>query len=198
MGLRRVVLLPEEVAADFASTDYTRAAGKEDVKQPADFYIDLRRPELSVRLLPAIYPHHIVGPDEAGRVVNISICGQSGRSGITTQDAKDLCGAIHLDDALIFDNGNDVFARYEGRHPISHRNNSRQTRLSAALHFADLLVQRAKSRGRNLVYYVRGQTSSGRHLFCVVIQFPNGKGYPVTARPMTRKEKERYRQWRRR
>jgi len=31
-----------------------------------------------------------------------------------------------------------------------------------------------------------------------VIQFPHGKGYPVTARPMTRKEKERYNRWKRR
>ena len=58
--------------------------------------------------------------------------------------------------------------------------------------FGQALVQRAKSYGRNPVYYVLGQTSSGRHLFCVVIQFPNGKGFPVKARPMTRKEKERY------
>ena len=61
--------------------------------------------------------------------------------------------------------------------------------------FGQALVQRAKSYGRNPVYYVLGKTSSGRHLFCVVIQFPNGKGYPVTARPMTRKEKERYNRW---
>ena len=48
--------------------------------------------------------------------------------------------------------------------------------------FGEALVQRAKAIERNPVYYVRGQTSSGRHLFCVVIQFPNGIGFPVTAR----------------
>ena len=42
---------------------------------------------------------------------------------------------------------------------------------------------------KNPVHYVLGETSTGRRLFCVVIQFPNGKGFPVTARPMTRKEK---------
>jgi uncharacterized DUF497 family protein len=56
-------------------------------------------------------------------------------------------------------------------------------------------VQRTKASGKNPVYYVRGQTLSGRHLFCVVIQFPNGKGFPVTARPMTEKEKRRFNQW---
>ncbi|MBI4460534.1 MAG: BrnT family toxin [Acidobacteria bacterium] len=61
--------------------------------------------------------------------------------------------------------------------------------------FGQALVQRARSYGRNPVYYVLGQTSSGRHLFCVVIQFPRGRGLPVTARPMTRKEKERYNRW---
>jgi hypothetical protein len=35
-------------------------------------------------------------------------------------------------------------------------------------------------------------------LFCVVIRFPGGKGYPVTARAMTAKEKRRYRQWKNR
>lgn len=57
------------------------------------------------------------------------------------------------------------------------------------------LVLRAKSVGVNPVYHVLGQTDNGRYLFCVVIQFPDGNGYPVTARPMTDKEKRRYRQW---
>jgi hypothetical protein len=52
-----------------------------------------------------------------------------------------------------------------------------------------------KSSGTNPVYYVLGQTTSGRHLFCVVIQFPHGRGFAVTARPMTRKERERYNRW---
>ena len=64
--------------------------------------------------------------------------------------------------------------------------------------FAGALVQRARSQGENPVYYVLGQTAAGRHLFCVVIQFPDGRGYPVTARPMTNKEKQRYDQWRNR
>jgi uncharacterized DUF497 family protein len=61
--------------------------------------------------------------------------------------------------------------------------------------FGRSLVQRAKSSGKNPLYYVLGQTSSGRHLFCVVIQFPGGEGFPVTARSMTQKEKERYNRW---
>jgi len=64
--------------------------------------------------------------------------------------------------------------------------------------FGIALVQRAKSEGDNPVYYVLGQTEAGRYLFCVVIQFPDGRGYPVTARSMTDREKQRYRQWRNR
>ncbi len=64
--------------------------------------------------------------------------------------------------------------------------------------FGTAFVQRAKSQGENPVYYVLGQTESGRYLFCVVIQFPDGRGYPITARPMTDKEKRRYKQWRER
>jgi uncharacterized protein len=61
--------------------------------------------------------------------------------------------------------------------------------------FGRPFVQRAKSEGQNPVYYVLGQTDAGRYLFCVIIQFPDGKGYPVTARPMTNKEQRRYKQW---
>ena len=61
--------------------------------------------------------------------------------------------------------------------------------------FGHPLVQRAVSQGENPVYYILGQTDEGRYLFCVVIRFPDGKGYPVTARLMSDKEKRRYRQW---
>jgi uncharacterized DUF497 family protein len=64
--------------------------------------------------------------------------------------------------------------------------------------FGKSLVQRAKSEGENPVYYVLGQTEAGRYLFCVVIRLPDGKGYPVTAREMTTKEKRRYRKWKNR
>lgn len=64
--------------------------------------------------------------------------------------------------------------------------------------FSDALVQRVKSSGENPVYYVLGQTAAGRYLFCVVIQFPDGKGFPVTARSMSRKEQQRFKQWKKR
>jgi len=62
--------------------------------------------------------------------------------------------------------------------------------------FGHPLVLRAKRKGENPVYYILGQTRSGRYLFCVIIYFPDGKGYPVTARKMTQKEKQRYKKWR--
>jgi hypothetical protein len=61
--------------------------------------------------------------------------------------------------------------------------------------FGRALVQRAKSLGESPVYYILGRTAAGRYLFCVVIRFPDGKGYPVTARPMTDREKRRYKRW---
>ena len=60
--------------------------------------------------------------------------------------------------------------------------------------FGQPLVLRGRTEGENPVYYVLGQTDTGRYLFCVVIQFPDGKGYPVTARPMTDNEKRRFHQ----
>jgi hypothetical protein len=60
------------------------------------------------------------------------------------------------------------------------------------------LILRGRSEGPNPVFYILGQTDAGRYLFCVVIQFPDGNGYPVTARPMTIKEERRYREWKNR
>ena len=64
--------------------------------------------------------------------------------------------------------------------------------------FGKSLALRGKSDGENPVYYVLGQTRAGRYLFCVVIRFPEGVGYPVSARPMTAKEKRRFRDWKNR
>ncbi len=61
--------------------------------------------------------------------------------------------------------------------------------------FGEPLIQRAKSEGAHPVYYVLGQTAAGRHLFCVIIRFPDDKGFPVTAREMTRREKARFNKW---
>jgi uncharacterized DUF497 family protein len=62
--------------------------------------------------------------------------------------------------------------------------------------FGQSLVLRAKSQGENPVYYVLGQTDAGRYLFSVIVQFPDGRGYPVTARTMTDKEERRFKEWR--
>lgn len=62
--------------------------------------------------------------------------------------------------------------------------------------FGPAWVLRRKSEGENPVYHVLGQTMSGRYLLCIVIGFPDGKGYPVTARSMTERERQRYRRWR--
>lgn len=63
--------------------------------------------------------------------------------------------------------------------------------------FGQALVLRAKSTGKNPVYHVLGQTASGVYLLCIVVRFPDGKGFPVTARVMTPKEERRYRLWKR-
>jgi len=45
---------------------------------------------------------------------------------------------------------------------------------------------------------VLGQTDVGRYLICVVVAFPDGNGYPITARSMTDKEKRRFGEWKNR
>ena len=61
--------------------------------------------------------------------------------------------------------------------------------------FGSPLVLRARSEGPNPVYHVLGETLNQKHLLCIAILFPDGKGYPVTARPMSDREKRRYQQW---
>ncbi len=61
--------------------------------------------------------------------------------------------------------------------------------------FGKSLILNAKSKGKNPAYYVLGQTEAGRYLFCVILQFPNGIGYPVTSRPMTPTERQRFNRW---
>lgn len=129
----------EEVQKDFENTGYICKNCRDDVKNTGDFFIDTHNRRLIVKLLPAIYPHHIVGISQNGEVVNISICGQSGKSGVTIEDAQKICEELELPDALIFDNGNDVFARLYSSETVCHDENKRQTRLTAALHFAYLL-----------------------------------------------------------
>lgn len=62
--------------------------------------------------------------------------------------------------------------------------------------FGEPLVLRARSSGSNPVYQVLGRTQNGRYLLCIVIAFPGGRGYPVTARPMTKRERQRFQRWR--
>lgn len=88
-----------------------------------------------------------------------------------------------------------VWPRSRVEHIARHGVESREVQ---EVCFGHPFVQRARSEGENPVYYVLGQTDAGRHLFCVVIRLPDGKGYPVTARPMTTHEKRRYRRWKQR
>jgi hypothetical protein len=72
----------------------------------------------------------------------------------------------------------------------------------AVFHRADLEADWARTKAGQaleriapLAVYVLGETEAGRRLFCVVIRFPDGKGYPVTTRDMTPSETERYAVW---
>lgn len=61
--------------------------------------------------------------------------------------------------------------------------------------FGRSLVRRIHALGKNPAYQILGQTIEGRYLFCVVIQFPDGRGFPVTARSMTDGERRSFNRW---
>jgi len=60
-------------------------------------------------------------------------------------------------------------------------------------HIAHHNVTPEEFEGKNPVYYVYGQTTANRYLLCIVIHFPDGNGYPITAREMNTSEKRRFR-----
>jgi hypothetical protein len=134
---------------DLASAGYKEKSRPDDVKDAGDYYMD--HEEVTLKLRPAVYPHHIVGVTKRGEIVNISICGLSGRSGITIESACQLCKKLRddfgLSDALIFDNGNDVVARLLGGPVMSHKSNMRETRLTAAFHLGTPLESGNFDRG---------------------------------------------------
>ncbi len=124
-----------EFTKDFTREGYVQRSKKDDVCNSGDFCINPEDRTVTVSLRAAVYPHHIVGVTSKGELVNVSIGGRSGLSGIGIANAKELCKRLELSDALIFDNGNDVVTRLGGGAIVCHRNNKRQARLTGALHF---------------------------------------------------------------
>lgn len=57
-------------------------------------------------------------------------------------------------------------------------------------------IQRAKSNqiGRGELFYVYGRTLGGRYILIVLLLFPDGNAWLVTARDMDEEEKKRYKQ----
>jgi len=60
------------------------------------------------------------------------------------------------------------------------------------------LILKARSKGKSPVYHVLGRTRAGRYLFSVIIYFGKGRGYVVTSRNMTDKERRRFAKWKNR
>ena len=68
-----------------------------------------------------------------------------------------------------------------GRHSSPHGDGSNRPR-AAVVGVSPVL--RAKATGPNPVYDVLGETDAGRRLVCVVMEFPDGRGDPVTTYPV--------------
>lgn len=132
---KQLKLDPTELRNDLMNSNYIEKGSEKEVIASGDFFIDRERSEIIIKLLPAIYPQHIVCIDQKGCVINISIAGLGGRSGITIKDAQDMCKELEFSDAIILDNGFDVIARIGGGAVLCHKKNKRQTRLTASLHF---------------------------------------------------------------
>jgi hypothetical protein len=61
--------------------------------------------------------------------------------------------------------------------------------------FGQSLVLQEKAQDTNPVYYVLGQTRTGRYLLCIVTQLASSQGYLVTTRRMTTRERQQYQRW---
>lgn len=133
--LGEILLKREDLVQDFKRAGYEEVSEPDQIKSRGQFAIQDNR--LYVKLLPGIYPHHLIGISENGNIVNVSIGGLSGRTGVTIEDTQEFCQEIGLKDAIIFDNGFDVVSQIGGIQGsvIRHKDNTRQTRVTAALHF---------------------------------------------------------------
>ena len=55
-----------------------------------------------------------------------------------------------------------------------------------------IIKSKQDAKGINPIYYVLGQTDSGRYLLIVIIYFKQGRAMVITARDMDQSERKRY------
>lgn len=58
--------------------------------------------------------------------------------------------------------------------------------------FGNSLIGRGPGRKKKRLYYVLGQTATGRYLFVVLKPLGRGRARPITARDMTPAQRQRY------
>jgi hypothetical protein len=130
-----LILREEDMVEDFKEAGYNPVSDLGKINDRVQFAIQDNK--LYVRLLPSIYPHHLIGISDNKSLVNVSIGGLSGRTGVTIEGAQEFCENIGLKDAIIFDNGFDVVSQIGGIQGsvIKHKGINRKTRVTAGLHF---------------------------------------------------------------
>jgi exopolysaccharide biosynthesis protein len=69
---------------------------------------------LHLKLRPGIYPHNMIGIRYDGTLISVTIRGLSNRVGVTLEEAAEIMSVLGSREALILDNGNDVFVNFCG------------------------------------------------------------------------------------
>jgi hypothetical protein len=101
---------------DLSQFDRARAVAALTAKgyTPADYTLD--GAALVIKLKEGIYPHNLVGIRKDGTVIYAGIEGLSNRVGITLTQAAELMAGLGAEQALVLDNGNDVFLDHNGQY----------------------------------------------------------------------------------
>jgi len=98
------------------------------VQRPGQYFISPDGRAITVIYRSNIYPHHMMGITEEGKVLSVIVTGLSGRVGISIEKASQLVVDIGLKDAILLSNGGDVVMQYFGEMVVASSENRHRSR----------------------------------------------------------------------
>lgn len=133
----------EEVAAALLEKGYAACSSPED---PGQFSLSGGR--LNIVFFDGIYPHHVIGIREDGRLLSVAVSGSSNRVGVSLAGAAEIAGILGARDALLIDNGGDVTMGYANETVVGPDEGARNRLRSMILFVRTIEAKRKGLSGR--------------------------------------------------
>jgi hypothetical protein len=98
----------QRIEETFREWGYQRREEAFEIKKPGDYFIDEIKNTATVRFLPGVHPHTVIGQDASKRLVVVTVLGETNQRGA---DLRQLAAALAkqgVRDALMVANGKDV------------------------------------------------------------------------------------------